>query len=234
MADENKAQEVIQTIVGAELFYETEHDRLGDKPAPPLVTVSRFFGAQGTDISRMLAQRLGVPLYDRELLTAVVHSTKADPALLERLDERTTGLVSNFLHTFFLKNAPTADDFYHSMIKVILGISHTGGGVIVGRGAHLLLPRRKAFRLRLDGSMSVCATRVSKLLHIPLNQAEQLIRQTNRERTEFVKQVYKRFTTTKTYYDLVINTDLHTAESAVDVIHFAMYRSGFNVPKPTC
>ena len=230
MAD-NKAHEIIQTIVGAELFYESEHDKLGDGPAPPLVTVSRAFGARGSETAALLAERLQVRLYDRELLTAVVETTKSDPTLLERLDEKTNSLVSNFLHAFFLRNNPTADDFYHSMIKVILGISHTGGGVIVGRGAHLLLPRRKAFRVRLDGSLSVCAQRVSERLHVSLGQAERLAQQTNRERTGFVKHVYKRFTTAKTYYDLLINTDLYTPEQLVEIIIFSMERAGFNLPK---
>lgn len=230
MSDPNKAQEIIQKIVEAELFYEAEHDKLGDQPAPPLLTISRGFGAQGSSAAAVLAERLGVRLYDRELLTAVVETTKADPALLERLDERTTGLVSNFLHAFFLKNSPSQDDFYHSMIKVILGISHTGGGVIVGRGAHLLLPRRKAFRLRLEGSLAVCSQRISERLNVSLSQSEQMVRQVDHERTQFVKGVYKRFTTAKTYYDMLLNTDMYTPDHIADIVVFAMSRAGFNVP----
>lgn len=41
---------------------------LENKKNPVVITIARDFGAEGHEIGRMLADELGIPLYDNELL----------------------------------------------------------------------------------------------------------------------------------------------------------------------
>ena len=41
---------------------------LENKKSPVVITIARDFGAEGHEIGRMLADELGIPLYDNELL----------------------------------------------------------------------------------------------------------------------------------------------------------------------
>lgn len=227
MSSEN-ALDIINSIIGAEMYAEEHHGK-PKGPVRPLVTVSRYFGANSTEISRLLAQRLGVQLYDRELLDAVIKESNADKYLVERLDEHSTSFLDDVVHSFFSKKSASSEDFYHNLIKVLMGIAQAGG-VIVGRGAHLLLPKRQVFRLRIEGSLEVCTKRVAERMDIKPGKAEKLIIATNKERTRFVKELYRRYPSNKAYYDMVVNTDMFSDDQVVEIVALAMKFAGFKVP----
>ena len=44
---------------------------LVNKKSPVVITIARDFGAEGHEIGRMLADELGIPLYDNELLVLI-------------------------------------------------------------------------------------------------------------------------------------------------------------------
>lgn len=220
---------VIQSLVSAELYSEG-HQKEDGTPMVPLVTVSRSCGCNGTLIAQKLAERLKVRFYDKELLTEIVKVAKGDKYLLERLDEHNTNLIDELIHTFFAKKGVSRQDFYHYLIKVVLGVSRTGG-VIVGRGAHLLVPHPRVFRLRLEGSLPICAKRMAERLSIKPGKAEKLVQKTDADRDDFVQKVFKSYPTKRIFYDLVVNTDNFTPEQAVRIVAIAMGEAGFAVPE---
>lgn len=221
-----KSVEIIKKIIGAELY---EEDAKKKSKAPPpkrcVVTISRAFGAGGTDIANALAETLGVKMYDRSILKAIVKSAKADKYLMERLDERVTGLVDDLVHTVFSKKGALKEDYVKHLAKVLMGISHDSG-VVLGRGSHLLLADR-SFRVRIDGSRRKCVKRLMERKGIKKSKAKKLMEKTNDERKQFVKGLYKRFPTDRAYYDLVINSDIYTVDQAVKVIVHAMEQAGY-------
>ncbi|MBF0627819.1 MAG: cytidylate kinase-like family protein [Magnetococcales bacterium] len=222
--------ELVRSILDAGRY---DTDKTASVPTlmKPLVTVSRYYGAAGSNISRQLAERLGVHLYDKDLLNAIVNQTKEDKQLLSSLDERVSTLVDDILHSFFSKKSITSEAYFRYMAKVILGIAPIGG-VIVGRAAHLLLPRKTTFRVRLEGSLETCAKRIAKQKDIKYDKAERLVEESNRDRDKFEHQVAKRFPRAVQGFDLILNTDRFTPEQAVEVILVAMREAGFQVPQP--
>ncbi len=220
----------IQSIVGSELYTVDDPRKGGTVPlGPPLVTISRQMGAHGGVTAELLSQRLGVVLYDKALLKAIVKQAKEDKHLLERLDERATSLVDDLVHAFFSKKSTNKDAFFRFMAKVILNIGPSGG-VVVGRGAHLLLPAGRVFRVRLEGSPKVCAKRVAKNRDIKKSKAAKLVEKTNRDRDHFVKEVAKRYPACENRYDLVLNSDQFTPEQMVRIIVAGMAEMGFVIP----
>ncbi|MBF0454914.1 MAG: cytidylate kinase-like family protein [Magnetococcales bacterium] len=227
----NDTLKIIQSIVGADLYSSIPADSGPDSTVKmaPLVTISRYFGAGSGDVSRLLAERLGVQLYDKELLKSIVKDAKADKHLLDRLDERVISLADELVHAFFSKKSTNKDSFLRYMAKVILGIGPSGG-VIIGRGAHLILPEERTFRLRLEGSERVCIKRVAERKSIKKGKAEKLIKSTNKDRDKFHKALAKRYPTRVDGFDLTINTDRFTPEQSVEIVLTAMELLGFKVP----
>ncbi len=135
MSEDKEMQDVLQSIIKVELYGRNQDEKKA--PTVPVLTVSRYCGANGSETARLLAKKLGVQLYDHNLLETITQEVKTDKYLLERLDERATGTIDDFIHSIFTKQGATKDDFYRGMIKVILD-SSKNGGVIVGRAAHLL------------------------------------------------------------------------------------------------
>lgn len=226
MGLQRTSQEVIQSLIAAEL-YAKEHPT--QEPATiPLVTVSRAFGCGGTDIARILAEHLKVRFYDQELLAEVVKAAKADRYMLERLDERVPGWMEELISSLFSKKAATSSEFHHYLLKVLLGISRTGG-VIVGRGAHLMLRHHRPFRLRLEASPDSCVARVAARLAIKKGKAEKLHEQVTTERAEFLSKLSKKNPAKQTPFDMILNTDTFTPEQVVAIVQSAMKFLGYQV-----
>ncbi|MEO5363235.1 MAG: cytidylate kinase-like family protein [Magnetococcus sp. DMHC-8] len=223
---------LVQSIVGSGM-YPVDEQKKNKQPRPgkPLVTLSRFYGTPDEETARLLSARLAVPLYDRKLLDAIIKEAKGDKHLLERLDERVTSLVDDMVHAFFSKKSTNKDSYFRYMAKVIVGIGPSGG-VIVGRAAHLLLPERAAFRVRLDGSLKVCCKRLMETDNLKKADAEKEIVKTNKERDKFNEEVAKRYPARVQGYDLVLNSDLYSPEQMVRIIVAAMREADFQIPDP--
>lgn len=223
--------QVVRSILEAG-HYEADPSRTSSSNRmKPLVTVSRYYGAAGSSTAQLLAERLGVQLYDKELLNAIVSQTREDKKLLARLDERVGSLVDDILQSFFSKKSVTSEAYFRYMAKVILGVAPLGG-VIVGRAAHLLLPRKTTFRIRLEGSLETCAKRIAKQKELKYDKAEKLVQESNKEREKFEEQVAKRFPRAEHGFDLILNTDRFAPEQTVEVILVAMREAGFQTPEP--
>lgn len=226
---EKETLKLIQSLVSADLYAPASKGGKSDKNRTPLVTISRSFGAGSGNVSRLLAEKLGVQLYDKALLSAIVKEAKGDKHLLNLLDERVTNLADELLYSFFSKKKTNKDSFLRYMAKVILGVGPSGG-VIVGRGAHLILPEERAFRVRIEGSLKVCAERVAKRKSIKKAKAEALIQETNTERLKFHQSLAKSYPTRVDGFDITLNTDRFTPEQSVDILLVAMNAAGFKTP----
>ncbi|MBF0176675.1 MAG: cytidylate kinase-like family protein [Magnetococcales bacterium] len=221
--------DVIQSILTANQYHPPVKSETSTL-AKPLVTMSRMFGANGSVIAELLAKTMGVQLYDRELLKAVIKEAKGDAHIMEQLDERANSAMDEIIRGFFINQAGANSDFFRYMAKVILGIC-SSGGVIVGRGAHLIIPvDRPALRVRIEGSLEKCTQRIAKRLDIKESKAEKMIIEKNRERDKFVEKIARKYPSPRAYYDLTINTDFLEPERVVRIILVALREVGFPVP----
>ncbi|MBR7095172.1 MAG: cytidylate kinase family protein, partial [Clostridia bacterium] len=61
-----------------------------------LVTVARQYGSGGREIGNRVAELLGIPLYDREIITGAAEAADLHPDVAEKEDERA---ASSLLYT---------------------------------------------------------------------------------------------------------------------------------------
>ncbi|MBF0380599.1 MAG: cytidylate kinase-like family protein [Magnetococcales bacterium] len=196
----------------------------------PVVTVSRSVGAGGSKIAELLADRLTVPCFGYSLIDGIIKESKQDKQLMSMVDEKAPGLLVDWIYAAFTKGKVSKPNFYQHLIKTTLAIAQTGG-VIIGRGAHLILSNNPSvFRVRIEGSMEVCVNRIAKRENMNSKKAKEFILKTEKERVKYVKELFNYCPTNRSYYDLVINTDTVTPHDAVEVIIFAMKKMGYNVP----
>lgn len=190
----------------------------------PVVTLSRDYGSGGREIAQQLAKHLAVPVYDKELLDAVVERSGADPHLLAQLDEKNRGFWDSWIISMLSGENVLEDNYLRHLAKVVLGIFHTGnGGVIIGRGAHLVLAQQKVFRVRIIASPETCSERISHKRQISLEEARKEVARVNEGRARFVWDVFKKRLNEPTAFDLTINTDhLNKYEEVAEIIIFAM------------
>lgn len=224
-------ERLIEALIGAEIA--RERKVLEKRAAPPLrttyvVTVSRGYGALGKETAQALADILGVRCCDRMILQEVARRADVDVELVRRLDERIKNIGSDWWRTLFSSKSYSKERYLHHLVKVVLNIS-TKGGVIVGRGAHLILGPGRCFRVRIVGSLKNCAGRISVREGIDIETAARRVEQVDRERAEYLNELYGVHAGDSSNFDLVLNTDRFTVNEVVALILDAMQQAGYEL-----
>ena len=97
---------------------------LENKKNPVVITIARDFGAEGHEIGRMLADELGIPLHDNELLVRA--SLRAGESLdkMAAYDERLAVENMAFLPDRYDARS-YSDKLFQKMSQVILDLGET-------------------------------------------------------------------------------------------------------------
>lgn len=111
-----------------------------------LVVIGRQYGSGGKSIGRLVAERLGVDYYDKELLKEASERYGFSPRIFEEADERRPSAVRSLLHLVLgAQDAPistetlSGEGIYAAQSKVIKSICAESSCVIVGRTADYVM-----------------------------------------------------------------------------------------------
>jgi cytidylate kinase len=224
-------ERLIEALIASEIARERKvmEDRAAaELRATYVVTVSRGYGALGKETAQKLADTLGVRCCDRYILQEVAKRANVDIELVRRLDDRVNRIDSNWWQTLFKGKSYPKERYLQHLVKVVLNISMKGG-VIVGRGAHLILGPERCFRVRIIGSLEKCAERISEREAIDLKAAELRVQAVDRERAEYLNELYGVHAADSSNFDLVLNTDRFTVNETTALILDAMHKAGYQL-----
>ena len=135
-----------------------------------IITISREFGSGGRTIGRMVAEKLGIPFYDKELVDQVALESGFAPQFVEEHGEHSPG-KSIFSYAFASQGVPgvmnglsTADFLWNIQCNVILQLAEQGPCVIVGRNAdYILKDRADCLHAFIHADMDFRADRIVRL-----------------------------------------------------------------------
>src|SRR5258708_1963544 len=120
------------------------------------IAISRQTGAGGTTLARELGERLGWPVFDREILQHIAEQTGLRVRLLEDMDEKRSGWLREFVETFFSMTPATESVYLRHLIETLGSLYARGNCIIVGRGASQLLPVERTLRVRVVANREDC------------------------------------------------------------------------------
>ena len=129
-----------------------------------IITIEREYASGGREIGEMIAERLGIPCYNREILQMASERCNVSMDYLETAEE---AAPKSFLYTLMLTSSPTrtieenlplSDKVYIIETNIIRELAEKGDCVIVGRCAGIrvtadLLKRR---RIMICGACADC------------------------------------------------------------------------------
>ena len=114
-----------------------------------IITISREYGAGGLPVGRLIAEKLGIPFYDKKLVEHVAQESGFAPKFIEEHGEHSPS-GSVFSYAFAPQGVPgvmnglsTSDYLWNVQCNVILQLAEKGPCVIVGRNADYILKDRK-------------------------------------------------------------------------------------------
>lgn len=192
-------------------------------------TIGREFGSGGYEVGRLLAERLGIKLYDKELLAQAAKSSGFCEEIFENHDEKPT---SSFLYSLVMdtysggsySSAPFLDmplnhKVFLAQFDTIKKIAEQESCVIVGRCADYALANHPdCLNIFVRADMEDRIRWVSQRKDLTENKARDLIQKTDKQRASY----YNYYTCKKwgdsRGYDLCLNISKISPEACVDLI----------------
>jgi cytidylate kinase len=154
----------------------------------------------------MLAKRLGVPVYDRVIVDRIAQRLDTEPATMRALDEGASKIRDMWLYSLVTGQNLNFDHYKRHLVNVVVSLGRSGG-VILGRGGHLILANSGALRVRITGSVEVCAKRLTERESISIEAARKKVEEVNHIRGKFVWDHFQQRSNDPRTFDLMVNTD---------------------------
>ena len=220
-----------QAVIDAMIRALEEPPREVPRLRRPVVTVSRSVASLGDEVARAVAQKLQVDCFDREILDGIAAEANVSKQIVESLTDKLDAVDSWVYSAVFGKNV-TRDQYLRFLTTIVRGLYHTGG-VICGRGAHMILAGRSILRVRLIGSIEICASRLSQAENISYAEAKREVEARNRRREKFLSELFNARYEDPTTFDIIINTDnFAKLDDIVAIVLTAVKARGFAAPLP--
>ena len=191
------------------------------------VTIARGFGSGGRTIGKMLAERLNIGFYDREIMELASEQSGISLDLFHKADEAgKVALFKRYDRSFGKEIIPpdrgefTSDDnLFNFQSKVIKEIAQKESAVIVGRCAdHILQGEKNVLRIFIYSSMEFCIDKVVELYGLSRKEAEKKIEKIDRARSTYYRYYTGSDWDNARNYDLCLNTEELGFERCVDII----------------
>lgn len=190
-----------------------------------IITISREFGSGGRTVGRMVAEKLGIPFYDKELVDEIALESGFAPQFIEEHGEHSPG-KSAFSYAFAPQGIPgimngmsTADFLWNVQCSVILQLAEKGPCVIVGRNAdYILKDREDALHVYVSADTQFRADRIVRLYGESEKKPEaRLAEKDKRRRVNYQHYTGREWGKAQNYH-LCLNTGVLGVEQCAEII----------------
>ena len=104
-----------------------------------IITIGRQFGSGGLLVAKKLGEKLGIPVYDNELITRAAQDSGFDIEFFKRSDEKKSIFSFSALFTSSSENYMSDSGLFKMQCETIRSIAEQGSAIIVGRCADYVL-----------------------------------------------------------------------------------------------
>ena len=193
-----------------------------------IITVGRQYGSGGRYVARLLAEKMGIPFYDKELLVEASRDSGICQEVLEDYDEKHS---RNLLFSLMSGSQAHADAgamyidmplnhrIFLAQFDTIRRIADEGPCVIVGRCAdYVLRDHENVINVFIKASTEQRIKRIIKYNGADPVRAEEILKKADKQRAS-----YYNYYATGTWgdvsnYDLCVDTGTLGIEGCVDLI----------------
>ena len=190
-----------------------------------IITISREFGSGGRTVGRQVAEKLGIPFYDKELVDQIAVESGFAPQFIEEHGEHAPG-KSSLAYAFGAHGVPgvmngmSASDFlWNIQCSVILQLAEQGPCVIVGRNAdYILKDREDALHAFICADTAYRAERIVRLYGESEKKPEARLAEKDKRRRINYQHYTGRDWGKAQNYDICLDTSTIGIDQATDII----------------
>lgn len=192
-----------------------------------VITIGRQFGSGGRAIGRLVAEKLNIPFYDKELIKKIAQDSGLSHEILDDYDEKPTNsfLYSLSLGAYTYGNSftgipemPMSDKIFVIQSDTIKKIAKQGPCVIIGRCAESILRDEvEHLSVFIHADFDYRIQRVAEYEGITHDEAAELIRKTDKKRASYHNYYSELKWGDATSYDVCLNSGIGI-ENAAEII----------------
>lgn len=184
-----------------------------------IITISREFGSGGRTTGKAVAQKLGIPCYDAELITEMAKQSGFAEDYVREAGEYAPGGLLNSMFTSRAGGPTNEDILWQIQCNIVAQLAKKGPCVIVGRcGDYILRDRPDVLKVFVHADMAFRAKRIVEVYGQREESPEQRLKDKDKRRS-----TYYRFYTGRKWgqldtYDLMLNSGVLGIEKCTELI----------------
>lgn len=191
-----------------------------------IITIGRQFGAGGLGVAIALGKKLGIPVYDKEILKKAAQDSGFSAEFFEESDEkkRFFSLASIFSNGFGdTENYMSDRGIFKMQSQTIKAIAEQGSAIIVGRCSdYILRDMESTLDVFLTSPAEVRTARVAERSGKTLEESARLVEEMDRKRAEYYNYYTFGDWGVAGTYDLCIDSSVLDIDGTADfIIDFA-------------
>lgn len=186
-----------------------------------IISIGRSFGAGGKTIGKAVADALGIPYYDSELMREAAKSCGLSEKYLASVDEKDVTDAALYLSAGFMNPTHTSvrQIAANAQREVIEKIASEGPCVIVGRRANeILKDRDNLISVFVTASLEYRTKRIMEREGLDEKTARKKVIRADKERASYFNQFGGDEWGYASTYDLCINTETFGDDKAAEMI----------------
>jgi cytidylate kinase len=205
-----------------------------------LITLSRQYGAGGSEVARAVAEALGWHVVDNEIVDRVARRAGLATEVVAEQDERVPGFVERLARALAASSQefavpeigvavrPAEPSLVRLTEMVVKEIAEEGKAVLVGRAAPAVLGREGAvIHAKLVANRDFRIALAMQSEGMDRKTTERVMNDTDAQRRRYHREHYGRDWDDPVHYHMILNTGLLGLDGAAEMIIHAARRRGW-------
>lgn len=182
-----------------------------------IITIAREYGSGGRYIGKLVAEKLGIKLYDKEFVEKIAKDTGFSAEYIESNEQKRT--VLDNVNGGYYVGLNNADELFIKESNLIKELAEKESCVIVGRCADFILKdKENVFKIFINNTMENKIKRATEFYGMNKEKAKKEISRINKLRANHYKYYTDKDWREPSNYDICINSDAVGIENAVELI----------------
>lgn len=185
-----------------------------------IITIAREHGSSGKQIGKLVAEKLGIPFYYKEMTALAAKESGLDREFISDINANSPAMLhSLYLSTDVVQQAIIAQD------KVIRRIADFGSCVIVGRAAdYVLRDYDDVVRIFIYAPDDYRIRRIMEVYGDSFDEAKKNIHRSDEARASYYKNISERTWGERCNYELMLDSSMGLEASAETICSYIRSR----------
>lgn len=185
-----------------------------------VVTIGRQYCSGGSDIGVMVAEKLGVKCYDREIVEMAAERSGMAMSEIKKYEESILNPFKSPINFFGKPQEDITEAIFSAETEVVMELAEKGPCVIVGRCADFIL-KSKVRTLNVfiySSDEKRLQTAMGEKHNIPADEAAALLKKYDKKRSDYYNANTNKKWGTKASYDICLDSGRLGYEVCADLI----------------